>query len=98
MAITVYIPGPLQKFTDNQAIVEIADASTIEELIDGLENLHPGIKRKLVEEGEIRGYVNIFVNDEDIKFIKGQGTHLKDGDSVTIVPSIAGGVGSLSGS
>ena len=92
MAVTVHIPTPLRKLTNNQAEVEIANVASIEELIDGLENFHAGIKRKLVEDGEIRGYVNIFVNDEDIKFIKGKGTTLKDGDSVTIVPSIAGGV------
>ena len=92
MAVTVHIPTPLRKLTNNQAEVEIANVASIEELIDGLENVHPGMKRKLVEDGEIRGYVNIFVNDEDIKFIKGKETNLKDGDSVTIVPSIAGGV------
>ena len=92
MAVTVHIPTPLRKLTNNQAEVEIANVASIEELIDDLENFHAGIKRKLVEDGEIRGYVNIFVNDEDIKFIKGKGTTLKDGDSVTIVPSIAGGV------
>lgn len=92
MAVTVHIPTPLRKLTNNQAEVEIADVASIEELIDGLENVHPGMKRKLVEDGKIRGYVNIFVNDEDIKFIKGKETSIKDGDSVTIVPSIAGGV------
>ena len=91
MAVTVHIPTPLRKLTNNQAEVEIADVASIEELIDGLENVHPGMKKRLVEDGEIRGYVNIFVNDEDIKFIKGKETNLKDGDSVTIVPSIAGG-------
>ena len=92
MAVTVHIPTPLRKLTNNQAEVEIADVASIEELIDGLENVHPGMKKRLVEDGKIRGYVNIFVNDEDIKFIKGKETNLKDGDSVTIVPSIAGGV------
>ena len=92
MTVTVHIPTPLRKLTNNQAEVEIADVASIEELIDGLENVHLGMKKKLVEDGEIRGYVNIFVNDEDIKFIKGKGTTLKDGDSVTIVPSIAGGI------
>lgn len=92
MAVTVHIPTPLRKLTNNQAEVEIANVASIEELIDGLENVHPSMKKKLMEGGEIRGYVNIFVNDEDIKFIKGKGTSIKDGDSITIVPSIAGGV------
>lgn len=94
MAVTVQIPGPLQKLTNNQAEVEveIAETASMEDLINGLENLHPGIKDKLVENGEIRGYVSIFVNDEDIRFINGKGTPVKEGDRVNIVPSIAGGM------
>ena len=94
MAVTVQMPGPLQKLTNNRAAVEveIAEVASIEDLINGLEGMHPGIKNKLVENGEIRGYVSIFVNDEDIRFIQGKGTHVKEGDSVRIVPSIAGGV------
>jgi molybdopterin synthase sulfur carrier subunit len=91
MAISVNVPTPLRKLTDNQAEVEI-DAASVEELIEGLENAHAGIKEKLLDEsGEIRPYVNIFVNDEDIRFLDGKGTELKDGDNVSIVPSIAGG-------
>ena len=94
MAVTVHIPAPLQNLTNSQpeVEVEIADVASIEDLIDGLENMHPGIKNKLVENGEIRGYVRVFVNDEDIRFINGKETQVKEGDSVTIVPSIAGGV------
>ena len=91
MAVTVHIPSPLQKLTNNQAAVEIAEAASIEDLIDSMENVYPGIKNKLVKDGEIRGYINIFVNDDDIRFTKGKGTNVKDGDSVLIVPSIAGG-------
>ena len=91
MTVTVHIPAPLQKWTRNQSRVEIVDATSLEELIDGLESDYPGIKGKLVENGEIRGYINIFLNDEDIQFMKDEGVRLKDGDSVTIVPSIAGG-------
>ena len=91
MAITVNVPTPLRKLTDNQAEVEIK-ATSVEELIENLENDHAGIKEKLLDEsGEIRRYVNIFVNDEDIRFLEGKETGLKDGDNVSIVPSIAGG-------
>ena len=91
MAITVNVPTPLRKLTDNQAEVEIRAAS-VEELIENLENDHAGIKEKLLDEsGDIRRYVNIFVNDEDIRFLEGKETELKDGDNVSIVPSIAGG-------
>ncbi|MDE0552654.1 MAG: MoaD/ThiS family protein [Candidatus Poribacteria bacterium] len=92
MTVTVHIPLPLQRLTNNQATVEVADVTSIEELIDSLENDHAGIKDKLVGNGEIRGYINIFVNDEDIRFMKDEGVRLKDGDNVHIVPSIAGGI------
>ena len=91
MAITVNVPTPLRKLTDNQAELEIK-ATSVEELIENLENDHAGIKEKLLDEsGDIRRYVNIFVNDEDIRFLEGKETELKDGDNVSIVPSIAGG-------
>ena len=92
MVATVRIPLPLQKLTNNQATIEVADVTSIEELIDSLENDYAGIKDKLVENGEIRGYINIFINDEDIRFMKDGETQLKDGDNVTIVPAIAGGI------
>lgn len=91
MAVTVEVPGPLQKLTNGQAVVEISDVDTIEELIDGLDGMYPGIKGKLIKDGKIRGYVNMFVNDDDIRLHEGAGTRIKDSDCVTIVPSIAGG-------
>ncbi len=91
MTVSVNVPTPLRKLTDNQAEVEI-DAASVDDLIEGLENAHSGIKEKLLDEsGELRRYVNIFVNDEDIRFLEGKETELKDGDKVSIVPSIAGG-------
>ena len=91
MPITVQVPTPLRKLTGNRAEVGI-EASTVQELVDGLESAYAGIKDKLVDEaGEIRRYVNIYVNEEDIRFLDGAGTVLKDGDSVAIVPAIAGG-------
>ena len=92
MTVTVHIPLPLQKLTNNQATVEVADVTSIEELIDSLENDHAGIKDKLIENGEIRGYINIFINEDDIKFMKDEEARLKDGDNIHIVPSIAGGI------
>ena len=91
MPITVNIPTPLRKLTNNQSEVEIA-AATVGELVDGLEGAYGGIAEKLLDEGgEIRRYVNIFVNDEDIRFLDGKDTPLTDGDNVSIVPAIAGG-------
>ena len=91
MAITVHIPAPLRKLTDNQNEVEV-DAATAGDLVDNLESAYTGIKEKIVDEnGEIRRYVNIYVNDEDIRFLDGPETLLSNGDSLSIVPAIAGG-------
>lgn len=91
MAVTVHIPTPLRKLTGNQADVSI-EAATVGELIEGLERAHAGFGEKLLDEaGEIRRYVNLYVNDEDIRFLDGKGTPLKEGDTVSIVPAIAGG-------
>jgi len=98
MAVTVHVPTPLRKLTDNQSELQI-EAGTVGELVDNLESAHPGMKEKLLDEsGEIRRYVNIFVNDEDIRFLDGKGSELKDADSVSIVPAIAGGGAILGGS
>ena len=91
MTVTVHIPEPLQKWTKNQAKVEVADVISIDDVIDSLEREHPGVKGKLIENGEIRKYLNIFLNDEDIKFMKDEDIRLRNGDNVFIVPSIAGG-------
>lgn len=91
MAVTVRIPTPLRKFTGDQAEVEI-EGATVGEVIDNLEAQHAGIKERMVDEdGAIRRFVNVYVNEEDIRFLDGPGTALKDGDQVTIVPAIAGG-------
>ncbi|HHG74332.1 ubiquitin-like small modifier protein 1 [Persephonella sp.] len=92
MAVTVRIPTALRRVTQGQGEVQV-EAKTIGELIEALEKEFPGIKERLVEEnGEIRKFVNFFVNDEDIRFLKGKDTELKDGDIVAIIPAIAGGM------
>lgn len=89
--IKVRIPTPLRPLTRGQGEVE-AKASSIAEMIDNLNVTHPGLKDRLCDEkGELRRFVNIYVNEEDIRFLKGKDTSLKDGDEVSIVPAIAGG-------
>ncbi len=89
--IKVRIPTPLRPLTKGQGEVE-AKASTIAEMIETLNSTHPGLKDRLCDEhGELRRFVNIYVNEEDIRFLKGKDTTLKDGDEVSIVPAIAGG-------
>ena len=91
MAITVQVPTPLRRLTNNESEVAIA-ANTVQELVDNLEAAYAGFKEKLVDDsGEIKRYVNIYVNEEDIRFLDGPDTSLSDGDSVAIVPAIAGG-------
>ena len=89
--IKVRIPTPLRPLTKGQGEVE-AQADTISSMIETLNQAHPGLKDRLCDEtGELRRFVNVYVNEEDIRFLKGKETSLKDGDEVSIVPAIAGG-------
>ena len=89
--IKVRIPTPLRPLTKNQGEVDVA-ASSITDLVNTLEASYPGIKSRLCDDsGELRRFVNIYVNEEDIRFLNGKETSLKDGDEVSIVPAIAGG-------
>jgi MoaD family protein len=91
MAVKVLIPTPLQKFTKNQATLECT-GSNITELLESLEQSCPGIKARLCDDqGQLRRFVNFYVNSEDIRFLDGANTSLSDGDEVSIVPAVAGG-------
>ena len=87
----VRIPTPLRKLTREKEIVE-ASGSNVAEIIDDLERNYPGLKERVCdEEGNIRRFVNVFLNDEDIRFLEDKSTSIKDGDELSIVPAIAGG-------
>ena len=91
MSIKVRIPTPLRKLTGDKSVVEV-EGENIGELIENLEKKFKGIKQRLCEEdGNLRRFINIYLNEEDIRFIKGKETLVKDGDEVSIVPAIAGG-------
>jgi sulfur-carrier protein len=91
MTIPVRIPTPLRKLTNNQEVVE-AQGSTIREVINSLERNYPGLKERICDEQDnIRRFVNVFLNDEDIRFLNESETPVKLGDEVIIVPAIAGG-------
>lgn len=91
MAVNVRIPTPLRTLTGGAETVS-ADGKTIQALIDNLEALHPGLKDRLVDEkGNVRRFVNLYVGEEDIRFLDGLQTELKDGDEISVVPAIAGG-------
>jgi molybdopterin synthase sulfur carrier subunit len=91
MATKVRIPTPLRKLTNNEEVIEVTSA-TIGDVITELQSRYPGIKERLVDDkGEVRRFVNVYVNEEDIRFLQNQNTPLKDGDEISIIPAIAGG-------
>ena len=91
MAIKVRIPTPLRKLTNEQETVQ-AEGATVQGIIDDLEKKYPGLKERLCDEkGELRRFVNIYLNDEDIRFAQGRQTSVKTGDEISIIPAIAGG-------
>jgi sulfur-carrier protein len=91
MATKVRIPTPLRKLTNNEEMVEV-NARNVGEAITELQLRFPGIQERLVDEkGEVRRFVNVYVNEEDIRFLENQRTLLKDGDEISIIPAIAGG-------
>lgn len=90
MAVKVRIPTPLQRLTQGKEEVE-GQSGTVIELIKDLEANYPGILERIAEGDKIRRFVNIYVNEEDIRFLQAEQTLVKDGDEVSIIPAIAGG-------
>jgi molybdopterin synthase sulfur carrier subunit len=91
MPAKVRIPTPLRKLTNEQELVEVS-AGTIATAVAELQAQFPGIKERLLDEkGEVRRFVNVYVNEEDIRFLENQATPVKDGDEISIIPAIAGG-------
>ncbi len=91
MPTQVRIPTPLRKLTGDQDVVEI-EGSTIDEILKNLDVAFPGLSERICDEnGNVRRFVNIFVNDEDIRFLEERATKINEGDEVSIVPAIAGG-------
>ncbi len=91
MSVKVRIPTPLQKLTKNQSEVA-CEAASVGDVIVSLEKQFPGIKERLCDpNGQLRRFINVYVNEEDIRFLEGSETKLKDGDDISIIPAIAGG-------
>jgi sulfur-carrier protein len=91
MPVTVRIPTPLRSITKGIAEVP-AKGETVDDVMQDLERQYPGLRERLVDEkGELRRFINLYVNEEDVRFLQGRTTALKDGDTVSIVPAIAGG-------
>ncbi len=89
--LKVHIPTPLRQYAGKQAAVEVK-AGTVAEALDGLISQHPDLRRHLyTEDGKLRAFVNVYVNDEDIRYLQKEDTQVQDSDNISIVPSIAGG-------
>lgn len=91
MPVKVKIPVPLQRLTQGKEEVE-GEAGTVISLIKGLDQKYPGLAERICEGDKLRRFVNIYVNEEDVRFNKNEETVVKDGDEVSIVPAIAGGI------
>ncbi len=91
MPVNVRIPAPLQKLTGGESEIK-ADGDTLKALLDDLDRAYPGIRDRICDEnGKVRRFINVYVNEEDVRFLQLEETPLKDGDEVSIVPAIAGG-------
>jgi molybdopterin converting factor small subunit len=91
----IHIPTPLRQYVDKQSTVDVK-ASTVAEAMNALVAQHPDLRRHLYnEDGKLRAFVNLYVNDEDIRYLQKEATPLQDGDNISIVPSIAGGTESV---
>ena len=90
MSIEVRIPTILRQYTGGEKAVDWS-GGTLSELIDDLESRHAGLRGRLVDEKGLRRFVNVYLNDEDVRFLGGLETAVKDGDSVTVLPAVAGG-------
>ena len=92
MSVTVRIPAPLRKVTGEREVVTAADGGSLLEMINRLDQEYPGLKERICDEsGEIRRFVNLYINGEDVRFLSGLETPIKAGDEVSIVPAVAGG-------
>jgi sulfur-carrier protein len=91
MPVTIRIPTPLRSLTKGSAEVH-AEGDTVDDVVHDLERQFPGLRDRLMDEkGELRRFINLYVNEEDVRFLDGRTTILKEGDTVSIVPAIAGG-------
>jgi molybdopterin synthase sulfur carrier subunit len=90
MTVKVRIPTTLRTLTSGQSEVEV-EGSTIGEVVDALEAAHPGFRERLLDENGLRRFVNVYLADDDVRFLDGLGTKVPDGETVAILPAVAGG-------
>jgi sulfur-carrier protein len=93
VSVEVRIPPVLRKYTQQQAVVE-SQAGTIADVIDALDTRFPGLKQQLIgDHGELHRFINVYLNDEDVRYLDSLDTRTSDGDTLSLLPSVAGGVG-----
>lgn len=90
MPVKVHIPTPMRPHTGGQAVVE-ASGATVKAVLDNLGQQHPGLTGRIFDNGQLRRFVNIYVNDEDIRYLDNLNSAVKDGDEVSIIPAVTGG-------
>ena len=91
MAVTIRVPTTLRVLTAGSSEVEV-DGTTLAEVLDALESSHPGFRDRILDDaGDLRRFVNVFVSDDDVRFLNGLNTEVAEGDTVSIVPAVAGG-------
>ena len=91
MGVTVKIPAQLRSVTGGESEAVVEDVSTVGEVLDGLYERFEGLRERIAEDGDLRRFVNVYVEGEDIRFLDGLDTAVEDGDEVTILPAVAGG-------
>lgn len=90
MSVKVQIPTPMRQHTDSQATVE-ASGATVQAVLDQLGAKYPALTQRLFKDGQLKQFVNLYVNDEDVRYLDNLATPVKDGDEVAIIPAVAGG-------
>lgn len=90
MSIRVQIPTPMRQHTEGKAVVEVG-GGTVQAVLDALGQHYPGVTPRLFDNGQVRRFVNVYLNDEDIRYLDNLATPVKDGDELAIIPAVAGG-------
>lgn len=90
MAVKVQVPAPMRQHAEGQSVVEVSGAS-VKEVLDALGAKYPGLTGRLFDGGQLRRFVNLYLNNEDVRYLDGLTTPVKDGDELAIIPAVAGG-------
>jgi sulfur-carrier protein len=90
MSVSIHIPTPMRQHTEGQAVVQ-ASGATVQAALDDMGRKFPGVNQRIFENGQVRRFINVYLNDEDIRYLDNLATAVKDGDELSIIPAVAGG-------